>query len=126
MNLAGLDAQVDAVVRAHARKGLADADKLEPRGNFDVHLNFTSLPGRSRPRLNPCDAKTAPPVSSRSSTRTPHFWATVARAAELSNELPAMICGNPPLVAATMPAVCPARKRGRRQFDLARRAALSC
>ena len=45
VDLAGLDAQVDVVVRAHAGKGLADADELEPRGSLDVHVNFTSLPG---------------------------------------------------------------------------------
>ena len=49
MNLAGLDAQIDVVVRADARKGLADADELQPQGSFDIHLNFTSLPGPSGP-----------------------------------------------------------------------------
>ena len=48
MNLAGLDAQVDVVVRADARKGLADADELQAQGSFDVHLNFTSLPSPIR------------------------------------------------------------------------------
>ena len=43
MDFAGLDAQVNVVVGAHARKGLADADKFEPRRSFDVHLNLTSL-----------------------------------------------------------------------------------
>ncbi len=47
VNLPGLDAQGHVVVGADARKGLADADKLQPQGSFDVHLNFTSLPSRS-------------------------------------------------------------------------------
>ena len=47
VNLPGLDAQAHVVVGADARKGLADAGELQPQGSFDVHLNFTSLPGRS-------------------------------------------------------------------------------
>ncbi len=47
VNLAGPHAQIDVVVRADARKGLADADELQPRRRFDAHLNFTSLPGPS-------------------------------------------------------------------------------
>ena len=52
VNLAGLDAQIDVVVCADARKGLADADELQAQGSFDVHLDFTSLPeppSRARP-----------------------------------------------------------------------------
>ncbi len=62
MNLAGLDAQIDVVIRADARKGLADADELQAQGSFDIHLDFTSLPGPVRSRLNCCDARIAPPL----------------------------------------------------------------
>ena len=46
VNLAGLDAQIDVVVRADAGKGFADAGELQAQGSFDIHLNFTSLPAR--------------------------------------------------------------------------------
>ena len=59
VNLAGLDAQIDVVIRPDARKGLADAGELQAQGSFDVHLNFTSLPA-CQAALDRCDAKTAP------------------------------------------------------------------
>ena len=58
VNLAGLDAQIDVVIRADARKGFADAGEFQAQGSFDIHLNFTSLPARQA-TLEP-DAKTAP------------------------------------------------------------------
>ena len=60
VNLAGLDAQIDVVIRADARKGLADADELQAQGSFDIHLNFTSLRALSGHAGPACDAKTAP------------------------------------------------------------------
>ena len=59
VNLAGLDAQIDVVVRADAWKGLADAGELQAQGSFDIHLNFTSLPTLCRRSTQP-DAKAAP------------------------------------------------------------------
>ena len=47
VDLAGLDVEVDVVVGAHAGKGLADADELQPRGRFSLHLDFTPLPAPS-------------------------------------------------------------------------------
>ena len=100
VDLAGLDAQIDVVVRAHARKGLADADKLEPRGSLDVHVNFTSIPRSVRPRYrlvrrkNHTDAGSCEaaargerfPQSPRS-PRPASFPASLAASAAESNEL---------------------------------------
>ena len=44
VDLAGLDAEIDVVVGAHAGKRLADADELQAQGSFDFHLDPTSLP----------------------------------------------------------------------------------
>src|ERR1700722_9592371 len=106
VNLARPHAQVDVVIRADTRKGLADADELQTQGSFDFHLDFTSLPIPVRLRSTACDAKTAPrpPHSGEEGlgdarfppaclNRTPQFWATVAGTAAVSNELAAMICG---------------------------------
>ena len=43
VDLAGLDRQVDVVVGADARKRLADADELQPRGSISLHLDTSSL-----------------------------------------------------------------------------------
>ena len=40
VDLAGPDAETDVVVGAHARKRLRDADEPQPRGSFDIHLDY--------------------------------------------------------------------------------------